>query len=338
MANRFITFQWRTSRYLVGRIDGVRLRIDVTATLGVDSNVFAYILQPLNPQTGAQAAAFDHVCSSADLAEFPVAAPRVATEPPWFRLPYVDVILRSWEECQAAIIGITTDLQMLKASLDAQDLLGAPLVMTIGEVPATPVTPVTPTYPEATSQSSSYGLAYEITGWGSFLQSIGTGVPWASLGKPPSGVDLSESADYAQVTLRSDEISAGLLIQGFEFSGIPHDAEISGYIADIVLSDLQAPSDTPGFTLSYLSLVDPIDGPVGEDRGSATLIQGAHVYRLVVGAEDDTWGAVITPEHVMRGEFGIMLMVNGNNTAPLTTVIVESVKLSLYYRLPQPVV
>jgi hypothetical protein len=121
--SRHIQLKWAVSHYVYNVLDGVRVRIWVESAVGVTAKVFAYQQFPKNPTTGEQAGVFDHVCSPPDLEEFPEDAPEPASRPAWFRLSYVDVIVRSVAEVDAFIEDVRADVRSLKATLDVMDEL-----------------------------------------------------------------------------------------------------------------------------------------------------------------------------------------------------------------------
>lgn len=80
-------------------------------------------MQPVKPGSTQQIAAFDHVCSSVDLEEYPEDEAVPNSRPAWFRLNYVDVMVRSREEAREFINSILEDVQLLKNTLDIADNL-----------------------------------------------------------------------------------------------------------------------------------------------------------------------------------------------------------------------
>lgn len=118
---RSIHISISVSRYVANQIDGVRVRIDADDAVDVTTKVFAYITLPLDPQTGERAAVFDHVCSPADLEEYPADVPIPGVTPEWLRLDYVDVIVRSWDEAVDLITQVKSDLKSLCATLNIMD-------------------------------------------------------------------------------------------------------------------------------------------------------------------------------------------------------------------------
>lgn len=122
-STRKLTVEWKASRYVWKKYDGVRIRIEVVAAENMPADVFAFRMRPINPATGEAAGFFSHVCSPPDLAEYPAREPRPEESPQWFRLDYVDVLLRSMEEMEAFLVDTIVDLRRLKRTLDIMDTL-----------------------------------------------------------------------------------------------------------------------------------------------------------------------------------------------------------------------
>lgn len=120
---RNIHIEWAVSRQYYNDIDGIRVRIEATEATGMPTKIFAYQMVPLKPGTMEQVAAFDHVCSSVDLEEYPENAPVENSRPAWFRLNYVDVLLRSREETREFVNSVLEDVQILKNTLDITEEL-----------------------------------------------------------------------------------------------------------------------------------------------------------------------------------------------------------------------
>jgi len=123
MADHKLHAQWASSRYSINQTDGIRVRIEIACAEGVDPEVFAYCMSNYNVVTGERTGRFSHVCSTADLAEYPIGAPITGEIPEWFRLNYVDVFLRSPIEAAAFVEDVFSDLRMLRYSLARQDTL-----------------------------------------------------------------------------------------------------------------------------------------------------------------------------------------------------------------------
>jgi len=120
---RRIKLTWTVSRYNFSETDGIRVRITATDAAEMASKVFAYLMLPMKPGANTAVGAFDHVCSPVDLEEYPEDEPLPNVRPAWFRLDYVDVLLRSRAEVNAFIADVAEDVQRLKTALDTADTL-----------------------------------------------------------------------------------------------------------------------------------------------------------------------------------------------------------------------
>lgn len=118
---RRIKLEWSVSRYNYHSVDGIRVRIETTNAVDMPNKVFAYSLSPLVAGETVRTGAFSHVCSPSDLADYPEDAPTPGVRPEWFRLNYVDVVLRSRTEVHAFIRDVADDVYRLKTSLDLND-------------------------------------------------------------------------------------------------------------------------------------------------------------------------------------------------------------------------
>ena len=112
---RSVKMSWASSRYVLGRDDGIRVRIELSEPNGVPVELFAYRLSPQNADFRAQ---FSHVCSPTDLEEYPPNAAAANAVPPWFRLSYVDLIFRSTAEAEALRQVVQEDILRLLRTLD----------------------------------------------------------------------------------------------------------------------------------------------------------------------------------------------------------------------------
>ena len=132
---RRIHLTWSVSRYLVNNMDGVRVRIEANEANLMPTAVFAYLIQPMKPEQFTPVAAFDHVCSAVDLEEYPETTPLENVRPEWFRLNYVDVLLRSRDEAKDFIDSVVADVRMLKDTLDITETLDLTGSLWVGEQP-----------------------------------------------------------------------------------------------------------------------------------------------------------------------------------------------------------
>lgn len=120
---RHVKLTWQVSRYNYETTDGIRVRITATDGVQMPNKIFAYQMLPLRPGAQERVGAFDHVCSPTDLEEYPEDDPLPNYRPAWFRLNYVDVLLRSRAEVKAFIEDVIEDVQRLKTTLDVTDTL-----------------------------------------------------------------------------------------------------------------------------------------------------------------------------------------------------------------------
>jgi hypothetical protein len=148
---RRVKLTWQASEYQLNQTDGVRIRVDATNAQNMPSKIFAYLLQPLAPGAEARVAAFDHVCSPSDLEEFPENAPAAGAVPAWFRLNYVDIVVRSRTEAHIFIRELAEDVYYLKRTLDATDRVFPAGEIVIG----TPIPAPSSSSSSASSGSSS---------------------------------------------------------------------------------------------------------------------------------------------------------------------------------------
>lgn len=135
MSERRIKLTWHVSRYYAHSTDGIRVRIEATNANLMPNKVFAYQMMPVGPADAERAAMFDHVCSPSDLEEYPEDEPVATLRPAWFRLNYVDVLLRSRTEVDAFIRDVTADVQSLKNVLDIVETMNPEGELWIGEPP-----------------------------------------------------------------------------------------------------------------------------------------------------------------------------------------------------------
>jgi hypothetical protein len=135
---RNIHITWSVSRYLTHNADGIRVRIEAADANLMPTKIFAYQMLPVKPGEADRVGAFDHVCSSVDLEEYPEDLPLPNSRPAWFRLDYVDVLLRSRAEVKAFINNVLEDAQILKTTLDITEELIPDGSIWIGTQPTEP--------------------------------------------------------------------------------------------------------------------------------------------------------------------------------------------------------
>lgn len=120
---RRIKLTWSASHYNFDATDGVRIRIEASDAANMPDKIFAYMMLPMLPGADNKVGTFDHVCSPVDLEDYPEDNPIPKARPAWFRLNYVDVLLRSRAEVEAFLRDVADDVQRLKTTLDTMDTL-----------------------------------------------------------------------------------------------------------------------------------------------------------------------------------------------------------------------
>lgn len=134
--DRRIRLSWQVSRYFASNTDALRVRVTAADANLMPDKIFAYLMLPIKQGAEAKTASFSHVCSPVDLEEYPEDAPVAGFRPEWFRLNYVDVLLRSREEVDSFIAGLQSDVTALKQALDRVDSLETATSVWIGKPPA----------------------------------------------------------------------------------------------------------------------------------------------------------------------------------------------------------
>jgi hypothetical protein len=152
---RRVKLNWSVSRYNYHSTDGIRVRITATNANLMPNKIFAYLLLPLDPGANERVGAFDHVCSPTDLEEYPTDEPIPDHRPEWFRLDYVDVVLRSRTEVHAFIRDVAEDVYRLQTTLDVLDRISPAGEIWIGGEPAASSSSSSRSSSSSSSSSSS---------------------------------------------------------------------------------------------------------------------------------------------------------------------------------------
>mgnify|MGYP001098188921 CR=1 FL=1 len=122
-----VNYQW---------LGAFRLRVEAlpepTSDPPMDTNVFIYRRDPVNPYTGTQTDTFFAVASPVDMSEYPVGAPSATTRFPFFRLNYVELDFRSSAQAEEAWRIIVHDVDNLLKALDRMDQLVPTTTITVG--------------------------------------------------------------------------------------------------------------------------------------------------------------------------------------------------------------
>lgn len=347
MTTRSLAWTYASSYYRAGRDDGVRVRFDVTSGCNISPKVFAYLMQPVNPLTGSTAGTFSHVCSPVDLEEYPEDEPIEDAEPPWYRLDYVDVLVRSVEEAAQFIADVQVDLNRLKDTLDVTDTLFPGVDGVIGtDVCTEPSSSATSS--DSDPGSASAGPVLSLTATGSLATTVGRGTAWQVTGTG-AGSNMSDG-NYSEVTLRRGQASQSLIIQGFDFSTLPTDAEIVGFEVSAWLRETAGGSLSAAESIGECELtpaLDSVNGPplvkmfslhqptlglLDNKAESDPLIADAFAA-IEAGASDDLWGNTHwTAPLVKSGEFGVLLVIGTALSTPLAAAAVDGATITVYYR------
>ncbi len=349
---RSIKIRWASSHYVYGQDDGVRVRFDVVCAGEMDTKVFAYRMLPLSPNGGAEGF-FSHICSPVDLEEYPEDGPLAGTSPEWFRLSYVDVLVRSVTEAEDFIAIVRDDVRRLVSTLNKMDAIFTGGTEVIGTEDCEPVNPDSSSASETSSSSASLGSLSAKIAVGTNEQSVGLGVPWFSIGTgagSPIGSSDSLALNRSRVELLASEASQLLLVQGFDFSDLPDAAIVEGIESRVVLRDATEDSDSSSSSssagssgslgslpaqcprLSFLALQHPTFG-LGSNRGDFSCIGGPAWETLTHGGEGDRWGfPALTGRDLKDGAFGLGLVVSNGAGTAFSATEVDGVELTVYFR------
>lgn len=350
---RSIKIKWATSHYRYGVDDGVRVRFDVVCATGLDTRVFAYRMLPTTPH-GGQEGFFSHICSPVDLEEYPADGPTAGCSPEWFRLSYVDVLVRSVQEAADFVQIVREDVRRIITTLETMDTLFNEGTELMGNAPTCDPPPSSSSSASSEdSSSASFGSLNALTAVGTSELSVGSGVKWSTIGTgagSPIGSSDSLALNRSRVDLCAGEASQLLLVQGFDFSDLPDDAIIEGIESRVVLRDAthELPSSSSSSSagsdsslsslpaqcprLSFLALQHPSLG-LGTNRGDFECIGGPVWETLTHGGSGDLWGfPQIFGRDLKDGAFGLSLVVSNTFQTLMSAAEVDGVELTVYFR------
>lgn len=343
--NRRITITWATSYYRIGVDDGIRVRFDASGAVDMPVRIFAYRMLPLNPRTGQEAGHFDHVCSPPDLADYPEDEPRPGIRPEWFRLSYVDLMVRSQEEVADLVEAVLEDVRRLKHTLDRMDTLQPGDAEQVGISPDVTSSSSSSSESSQSDSSESLGPLQTITAVATCVLTAGFGVDWVKHGDGvgPGVQDVGGDPDnFYRVRLHAKAVSKLLILQGFDLEDLPADATIVGIAANLVLRDNTADlddnsldsesSEETGPLLTMLKLYHPDLGPQGDNQAERQVITGTDFQTIAVGGDDELWGRPLTAAELKRADAGVCLVVYQSSFDDTATVDVDGVELTLTYR------
>jgi hypothetical protein len=360
MANpdRGIRYSYAMSRYRVNRDDAIRVRFDIIRACEMASKVFAYRMLPLSPRTSETVGTYSHVCSPVDLEEYPEDAPLADQSPEWFRLSYVDVLVRSREEAESFINVIKADINSLYETLNRIDDLEPGTETLLGQDCPTESSS-SDSSESSDSSSESLGAVMELSAMSSFTRSLSTGEAWENTGTGAAGEvssSDSDSANFARVQLASGQSSQVLSLQGFDFSDLPDAATVVGIQAKVWLRNVYGGSSSsisiggedvlgtcPPLTpllpggqdpplLSFLALYQPGLGVSGNEATDDS-IASDQFETMTFGGDTFLWGLTWTAAALKQGEFGVNLIVRTLFTTSRAAVEVDGAEVTVYYRV-----
>lgn len=329
-----IELQRTTTPWLAASTSGTRVRFQVECAVGVSPKIFAYRLLPLQPGESSQVGFFDHVCSPSDLEDYPEDSPRDGEAPPWFRLDYVDLLVRSSAEAENLVQTIEEDVATLRLSLLRLETLGDATTITVG--PACPDDEETPSDSSESSSSLSCGAVAELVADATSELSVGYGVAWIDRGLGAgTGLDDSSSSigiNRSYVSLQPGQSGQLLLLQGFDLSSLPDGAQIDGIGVEIRLRDPEGPANGDEAVVSYAGLQHQELG-LSVNQAAGEAITGPDWQTTSYGGDSALWGyPEITAEQLRHGEWGLSLVVHLPFGRPATSIEIDGASLTVYYR------
>lgn len=358
MAGRSLKIKYATSHYVFGRHDGVRIRVDITCGTNIDTSVFAYRMLPADPY-GNNEGHFSHICSPVDMADWPKGGPNVGNSPEWFRLPYVDLLVRSVAEAQNLLEIIKCDLKRLLDTLCTMDTLmpGENELFTCGggvDCQAVESSSVS----QSSSSSSSQSLATIcVSAVGTSELFTGVGVLWTrdTAGEflISSSSSVSSSTEQVCVELLAGQASQLLLVNGFDFSSLPDNGVVVGLTSRVTLKDATEPGPVISSSqslnlpscaslpvshpscprLSFLSFQHPNYG-LGQNKADSSCIPGPDWETLEHGGSTDMWGFPnFSTVHLKDGSFGVGLVVKADFYTSHAKVCVSQIEIEVCYQV-----
>jgi len=344
--SRSIKLTWTSSDYTLGTDDAIRVRIEAACAEGVTTKIFAYRLLPADPY-GAENGTFSHICSPVDLEEYPADEPGVTDSPQWFRLSYVDVLVRSTEEAEDFVEVVRSDVRRLVASLNRTDTLYADGEELVGTPDCDPAPSSASATDSSSSSSASVGSGQVLTEIGTFDNSTGPGVEWEVIGtgagSPFGSSESSASAglNRSQVTLCERQSSQMLTIQGFDFSSLPDSAIIDGIRVSVSLRDPDGNTSSSSSSaslaatcprLAILNIQHPTLG-IGNNAADFDCVEGPAWADYQSGHASDLWGLSNIPVATLKdGAFGIGIVVVALAGTNDVSVEVDGASVTVYYR------
>ena len=120
--SRSVTLSTAQTPWVVNKTSGVRVRMQVASAVNIPTELFAYYVVPGQAGGVPIEAKFSHVCTPQDLVSIASGLP-ASTDVIFFRLPYIDLFLRSPEEAAELISLVKSDIAELKHTLEVMSQL-----------------------------------------------------------------------------------------------------------------------------------------------------------------------------------------------------------------------
>jgi hypothetical protein len=118
MATRNIKLTVQRTNTSQNNRDAQRIRVTASAGVGIDEHLFRYRMVPLDPSGSSTIGQFDGICSPDDILSLPENDPTPGVNPAWFRLNYVDLIVRAPSILAEIWAAIYADIAVLKNAMD----------------------------------------------------------------------------------------------------------------------------------------------------------------------------------------------------------------------------
>ena len=295
---------------------GVRLKLEVTETAGIDKEIFIYQQRPLDVTAGTFVGDFNHVCSPTDMGNYPVNQAQTEVSksglPQFYRSHFVDLLFDSIADADEAEQALWEDIFLLKLNVDRLSRLTSEQVVVVGP-PAGIANSVIdlPTPPPAPPQN--YGTTQSTQASPTMARSLGHSL-WAAW-----------NVQAQTVVVPAGKNSQYLLLQGFDFSAIPETAKLVGLTVALSFDS------APPARLEWLMINLP-DGPAGDNLAEDIAAPAAealtHNYEIVRGSDAELLGTNATTANVKRGEFGLMALVDSpyevDGAAAITAVAITA--------------
>lgn len=151
--------------YTDSRFDNVRLKVTASDGVNFDNKLFRYRMIDYDPTADTLIGQFDGICSPGDLLTIPEDEPTPGADPAWFRLDYIDNILKSPETMEEVWTELSKDIILLKRALDRYDEFSSDTSIGVSATYAGQIlqpTPDTTVVSSAGSLGTSTGLVHTV--------------------------------------------------------------------------------------------------------------------------------------------------------------------------------